>query len=80
MKSPSTLTTDIRQILENARGRIRHAINSAIVEAYRLIGRRIVEEEQQGESHAEYGKKNPGNSVCQIKPGIWQGLFLCQFA
>lgn len=32
------------------------SINKAMVEAYWLIGKRIVEEEQQGESRAEYGK------------------------
>jgi len=57
MTSPSTLHTDIRQILEEARKRTRTAINSAMVEAYWLIGKRIVEEEQQGESRADYGKR-----------------------
>lgn len=57
MNALSTLHTDIRQILEAARNRARSAINSAMVEAYWLIGKRIVEEEQQGESKAQYGKR-----------------------
>ncbi|MCD6585877.1 MAG: DUF1016 family protein, partial [Desulfobacteraceae bacterium] len=35
----------------------RSAVNSAMVEAYWLIGKRIVEEEQQGEQRAKYGKR-----------------------
>lgn len=57
MPMPSLLHSDIRQILEQARGRARTAINSAMVEAYWLIGQRIVEEEQQGEDKAQYGKR-----------------------
>jgi predicted nuclease of restriction endonuclease-like (RecB) superfamily len=48
---------DIKNILAQARGKARAAVNSAMVEAYWLIGRRIVEEEQQGENRAEYGKR-----------------------
>ena len=48
---------DIKNILAQARGKARAAVNSAMVEAYWLIGRRIVEEEQEGENRAEYGKR-----------------------
>jgi len=57
MPAPSMLHSDIRHILEQARSRARNAINSAMVEAYWLIGQRIVEEEQQGEDKAQYGKR-----------------------
>jgi len=53
----TTFYNDIRQILEQARSQARTAINSAMVEAYWQIGKRIVEEEQQGESKAKYGKR-----------------------
>ncbi|WP_286818955.1 PDDEXK nuclease domain-containing protein [Desulfobacter sp. UBA2225] len=53
----TTFYTDVRQILEQARSKSRSAVNSAMVEAYWLIGRRIVEEEQQGEHKAAYGKR-----------------------
>jgi len=33
------------------------AVNAAMVEAYWLIGQRIVVEEQQGQLKAEYGKR-----------------------
>jgi|LGOV01.1.fsa_nt_gb predicted nuclease of restriction endonuclease-like (RecB) superfamily len=48
---------DIKSILEQARSKTRSAVNSAMVEAYWLIGRRIVEEEQQGQHKATYGKR-----------------------
>lgn len=56
----STLTTfhaDIKNILEQARSKARSAVNTAMVEAYWLIGQRIVEEEQQGDSRAAYGQR-----------------------
>lgn len=52
-----TYITEIKNILSQARQRAYTAINSAMVEAYWLIGRRIVEEEQNGENRAEYGKE-----------------------
>ena len=46
---------DIRKILAEARKKTYTAINSAMVEAYWEIGRRIVEEEQKGNERADYG-------------------------
>lgn len=43
-------------MLQQARQQAYTAINSAMVEAYWNIGRRIVEEEQQGSQRAEYGE------------------------
>ena len=56
----SVLTTfhaDIKNILEQARGKARSAVNAAMVEAYWLIGRRIVQEEQLGQHKAQYGTR-----------------------
>lgn len=47
---------EIKQILAQARQKAYAAVNTAMVEAYWLIGRRIVEEEQNGNERAEYGK------------------------
>ena len=44
-------------ILKNARQKAYIAVNSAMMEAYREIGRRIVEEEQRGKERDEYGKE-----------------------
>ncbi len=48
---------DIKAILEQARGKSRSAVNAAMVEAYWLIGQRIVQEEQQGQHKAQYGTR-----------------------
>lgn len=70
----STLHTDIRQILEDARNRARTAINSAMVEAYWLIGKRIVEEEQQGESRAVYGQKTLETLSAELSQEFGKGF------
>ena len=49
--------SEIKKILKNARQKAYTAVNSAMVEAYWEIGRRIVEEEQRGKERAEYGKE-----------------------
>ncbi|MEY5048139.1 MAG: hypothetical protein RLZZ175_1498 [Bacteroidota bacterium] len=57
MISPSNYISEIKQILASARQKAYVAINTAMVEAYWQIGKRIVEEEQNGEKRAQYGKK-----------------------
>lgn len=46
----------IRQLIEQARTRVKATVNFTMVELYWSIGHRIVEEEQGGESRAAYGK------------------------
>jgi len=48
---------EIKQILSTARQKAYLSVNSAMVEAYWLTGRRIVEEEQQGKERAAYGEE-----------------------
>ena len=62
-KSPNAPAPDdavlfgrIVNILEEARGHVARTVNSAMVVAYWLIGREIVEEEQKGQKRADYGK------------------------
>lgn len=50
------ITNDIRQILTEARRITVRAVNSAMVVAYWLIGKRIVIEEQNGKDVAAYGE------------------------
>ena len=57
MTALSIFHADIKNILELARGKARSAVNSAMVEAYWLIGQRIVQEEQQGQQKAQYGAR-----------------------
>ena len=51
------LLVDIRQIIEQARQRVYQTVNSEMVQAYWHIGRLIVEDEQQGQQRAAYGKQ-----------------------
>jgi hypothetical protein len=46
---------DICTILQEARQKVYVSINSEMVMAYWQIGKRIVEEEQRGNSKADYG-------------------------
>jgi len=48
---------EIKQILESARQKAFTAINTAMVEAYWLVGKRIVLEEQRGSKRAGYGQE-----------------------
>ncbi|MFY7815670.1 MAG: PDDEXK nuclease domain-containing protein [Chryseobacterium taeanense] len=50
------LVKNISALLENARNRVVVAVNQTIVLTYFEIGRMIVEDEQNGENRAEYGK------------------------
>lgn len=51
------LLSDIREIVAQARSRAYSSVNTAMVQAYWLIGKRIVEEEQNGQERAQYGKQ-----------------------
>lgn len=51
------LLQGIRQIIQEAKTQVQRAVNSAMVQAYWQVGRLIVEEEQQGEARAAYGKQ-----------------------
>ena len=57
MEISNNYINEIKTILKNARQKAYTAVNSAMVEAYWEIGRRIVEEEQSGRERAEYGKE-----------------------
>lgn len=64
MKEPSKkyndednmLVNDLRSIVSKARSKAFAAVNYSLVERNWRIGQRIVEEEQNGASRAEYGK------------------------
>ena len=66
--------TDIKQILAQARLKAYAAVNTAMVEAYWLIGRRIVEEEQKGEDRAAYGKEILKNLSKELSSEFGRGF------
>lgn len=56
-KENSLFLDNVYSILKNARNRAKTAVNLSMVYAYYEVGKMIVEEEQQGENRAAYGKK-----------------------
>ncbi len=53
--STGDLLSDVRTIIDSARTKAYAAVNVALVERNWLLGKRIAEEELQGENRAEYG-------------------------
>ena len=74
MNELSTFHADIQAILEQARSKVRSAVNSAMVEAYWLIGQRIVQEEQQGQHKAQYGTRLLENLSRALTESLGKGF------
>ncbi len=55
--STESLYASIKQIIEDARSNVHRAVNTAMVDAYWYIGKVLVDEKQQVEHRAEYGKQ-----------------------
>lgn len=54
---PDGLYTAITRIIQQARQQVKQTVNQQMVQAYWQVGRLIVEQEQQGQGRAEYGKQ-----------------------
>jgi predicted nuclease of restriction endonuclease-like (RecB) superfamily len=74
MKELSTFHADIQAILAQARSKARSAVNSAMVEAYWMIGQRIVQEEQQGQHKAQYGMRLLENLSRALTESLGKGF------
>lgn len=57
LQHTSVFFKEIKEIIVPARGKAYPAINSAIVETYWQMDKRIVEEEKQGKERANYGPR-----------------------
>ena len=68
--------SEIKDILANARKKAYSAVNFAMVEAYWLIGKRIVEEEQNGKERADYGEYLIKNLSIELKNVLGKGFSL----
>ncbi len=66
---------EVKDILNSARKKAYSSVNSAMVEAYWKIGKRIVKEEQLGEQRAVYGEKVIKSLSLELKKRIWKRLF-----
>ena len=56
-RGEDTLFARVVDIIEAARGHVALSVNTAMVQAYWLVGREIVEVEQRGEKRAGYGER-----------------------
>jgi predicted nuclease of restriction endonuclease-like (RecB) superfamily len=54
-KTEQTFINEIKTIIQNGQSQAYRAISSTMVETYWNLGKRIVEQEQQGKERAEYG-------------------------
>lgn len=70
----NALVEPIAQIIEQARGQVRQAVNSAMVHSYWHIGQMIVEHEQQGASRAEYGTQQLQALSTQLTERLGKGF------
>ena len=68
------LVEAIASQIEYARNHVRQAVNSAMVQSYWEIGRLIVEQEQQGESRAAYGKQQLQQLSKQLTERLGKGF------
>lgn len=65
---------EIKYILREARQRAYSSINTIMVEAYWNIGKRIIEEEQNGKERAEYGKEIIKNIAEELTKEFGKGF------
>lgn len=70
----SKLVEAIAGQIEHARNQVRQSVNSAMVQSYWQIGRLIVEQEQQGESRAAYGKQQLQQLSTQLTERLGKGF------
>lgn len=68
------IVDDIQHIMRQAQQSAYRSINQAMVQAYWLVGKRIVEEEQQGESKAAYGKSIIKNLSAALQAEFGKGF------
>lgn len=65
---------EIRQIIQQARQNAVHSVDFCRVQMYWNLGKRILEEEQQGKARAEYGSYLIKNLAQQIEPEYGSGF------
>lgn len=70
----NSVLTDIVHIIETARTGAYQVVNTAMVEAYWLVGKRIVEEEQQDAERAKYGAEIIKTLSKELSKGFGRGF------
>ena len=74
LSNSSHLFAEIREVLVTARRTAYKAVNFAMVTAYWNVGRLIVEDEQQGNTRAEYGKAILADLSKRLTDGFGKGF------
>jgi predicted nuclease of restriction endonuclease-like (RecB) superfamily len=74
--SDDLLYRRVAEILEQARGQVARTVNTAMVQAYWLIGREIVEVEQAGATRAGYGEEILRNLARHLADRFGKGFSL----
>lgn len=64
----------IAAVIQQARQQVKQAVNQQMVQAYWLIGRLIVEQEQQGQERAEYGKQQLSQLSMRLQNDFGKGF------
>ncbi len=72
--SDDVLYQRVAEILEQARGQVARTVNTAMVQAYWLIGREIVEVEQAGAARAGYGEEVIPRLSARLKASFGRGF------
>jgi len=70
----NNLYTAIAEVIQQARQQVKQAVNQQMVQAYWHIGRLIVEQEQQGQERAEYGKQQLGQLSKRLQSDFGKGF------
>ena len=71
---PGTLIDDARKIIEAARANAVRSVDYCRVQMYWNLGRRIFEEEQQGNDRADYGSYLIKNLAAQLESEYGSGF------
>ncbi|MDR2189065.1 MAG: DUF1016 N-terminal domain-containing protein [Azonexus sp.] len=68
------LVGQIADIIDQARGQVRHSVNRAMVVSYWEIGRLIVDHEQQGAARAAYGQRQLAELSARLTERFGKGF------
>lgn len=71
---PEGLYTAIASVIQQARQQVKQAVNQQMVQVYWHIGRLIVEQEQQGQERAEYGKQQLDHLSMRLRGDFGKGF------
>ena len=74
IKEQTKFYQEVKTLLQNAKNKIYSNVNSTMTQTYWLIGQKIVEEEQNGDSRAEYGKALLKNLSLELTEEFGKGF------